>query len=280
MKKIFNKNGRIADFLMSVFLLIAILELVLLVVALPRGFIGDPVNGIVELFNPQTENEEIETIYEAVNVTTWEAMQSNVLIKLEIDYKINMIGPVRKAIYQGSGVIYNEDSTKYYVITNNHVLDVSDEYSTYHDVVYTYNLFDYLGNKYAFSIDAMEEEYDLAVINFSKGSVDLPLISMELETNPDSGERVIAIGQPEGQINAVSLGNIIAYQSVTSGVLFDCIISTVRINNGSSGGMLINYDGVLLGINTYGDDEGESAASVPIEKVKEFLVDNSLAPSS
>ena len=89
---------------------------------------------------------------------------------------------------------------------------------------------------------------------------------------------MIAIGQPQGQVNSISIGNINNYVSISS-VDYKVIYHSAWIDHGNSGGMLLDINLNVVGINTWGGTNNsytnhESLAS-PVEKIKEFLNNNS-----
>ncbi len=71
------------------------------------------------------------------------------------------------------------------------------------------------------------------------------------ESLVEAGERVFAIGYPLNQEQVLTTG-------IVSGIRDGAIISDVNINHGNSGGPMLNYAGVVVGINTFGDftDQG------------------------
>ena len=146
----------------------------------------------------------------------------------------------------GSGVVFREDDTYFYAVTNAHVL--ADSIGTY---LYTKE-----GDLVGLSEGAKDEEADLALVRIPKA--DLPeatVLKPAVIGDSDmlrSGDVVIVVGSPED----------IAYQnSVTVGVvshpsreaLFSSrpnsyIQTDAAINPGNSGGGLFTLDGCLVGI--------------------------------
>ncbi len=176
----------------------------------------------------------------------------------------------------GSGVIFHETDNYYYFLTNNHVTAMASGYTSV-----SYTVMDY-SFKYYYDVTVLHQEanYDLSVGRFKKDTTDLEVIEME-NSNPKSGDAVIAIGQPLGVTNTVSLGKVNAYVNVstsdptTSNIKFPVIQHTAYTNNGSSGGAILNEDLKLIAVAYAGstDDNGNFVFSyaVPIEKVHEFL---------
>jgi S1-C subfamily serine protease len=134
---------------------------------------------------------------------------------------------------------------------------------------------------------ACDPNYDLAVLKFtieqtetSKSYIPLALATSNLSIN----DKVIALGQPKGQKNTITLGNINGFANPTitvdpnvamSNVEFSVYRHNAPIAGGSSGGALIDYNYKIVGINyaSSADSSGNYlyTFAIPIEKVKEFL---------
>lgn len=87
-------------------------------------------------------------------------------------------------------------------------------------------------------------------------------------------DTVIAIGQPNGQVNSVTIGVLNKYILI-SNVDYKVIYHSAWTDHGNSGGMLLNTDLKVIGINTWGglDNSYENHLSYasPVLKIKEFL---------
>ncbi|MBW1973679.1 MAG: trypsin-like peptidase domain-containing protein, partial [Deltaproteobacteria bacterium] len=97
-----------------------------------------------------------------------------------------------------------------------------------------------------------DPESDLAILKISS---DKPLPTIKIGTSSDLmiGETVIAIGNPFGLSNSVTVGVISAVKrSIRVGdkIYYDFIQTDASINPGNSGGPLLNVNGELIGINT------------------------------
>lgn len=141
----------------------------------------------------------------------------------------------------GSGVIFTNDG---YIITNNHVAGAADE------IVVT--LFD--GREYPAELIAGDPNTDIAVI---KIETEVPLEAASFISIDDVkvGELVIAVGSPFGLQQTVTTGVIsakgrdITLSPVTLPMV-NLIQTDAAINQGNSGGPLINSSGQVIGINT------------------------------
>jgi Do/DeqQ family serine protease len=139
-----------------------------------------------------------------------------------------------KRVGAGSGVIISTDG---YIVTNNHVVDGADE------LMVTLN-----DNKeYSARIIGADATTDLALIKID--AKNLPAITIANSDNVKVGEWVLAVGNPLGLNNTVTAG-IVSAKARTMGQGVSSMIQTdAAINQGNSGGALVNTLGQLIGIN-------------------------------
>jgi len=140
----------------------------------------------------------------------------------------------------GSGVIYKEDG---YIVTNNHVAGNAEEL--------TVTLSD--GTEYSAELIGADENTDVAVIKVDAQNL-TPARITSIE-NIEVGEIAIAIGSPFGLEQSVTMGVISALGrdiAISSDTLpmVDLIQTDAAINQGNSGGPLVNSAGQVIGINT------------------------------
>ncbi|MFG1489212.1 trypsin-like peptidase domain-containing protein, partial [Oceanospirillum sp. HFRX-1_2] len=137
----------------------------------------------------------------------------------------------------GSGVIVSADG---YVLTNNHVIAGADEIKV--------ALKD--GREAIAQVVGTDPETDLAVLSIPLP--DLPVITIAPSDDIEVGDVVLAIGNPFGVGQTVTMGIVSATGRDQLGInTFEDFIQTdAAINPGNSGGALINPRGELLGINT------------------------------
>ncbi|UDG82770.1 Periplasmic pH-dependent serine endoprotease DegQ [Candidatus Vallotia lariciata] len=137
----------------------------------------------------------------------------------------------------GSGVIVSSDG---YILTNQHVVDGADEIKV--------ALAD--GRMANAKIIGVDPETDIAVLKITLSN--LPIITLGRIENARVGDVVLAIGNPFGVGQTVTMGIISALGRNHLGInTFENFIQTdAPINPGNSGGALVDVNGNLLGINT------------------------------
>lgn len=170
---------------------------------------------------------------------------------------------------QGSGVIYAEDDTYYYALTNFHVIDPGDFDRAEYKVVPSYSEVEIPAEVMAF-----DETFDLAVIRFEKGELNLEIMDIYNRYNDDLEpyEMVLAVGNPSAVNSIVTYGEYIDMVDIAD-VEFEVILHSALIYPGNSGGALADLNGNLIGLNTWrsqGSDERN--LSVPLSEIHTFLL--------
>ena len=137
----------------------------------------------------------------------------------------------------GSGVIVSSDG---YIITNNHVVEKSDEIKV--------TLLD--KRMFKGRIVGADPKTDIAIVKID--AANLPTIPWGDSEKLQVGEFVLAIGNPYGLSHTVTMGIISAVGRANVGIADyeDFIQTDAAINPGNSGGPLVNIKGELIGINT------------------------------
>ena len=138
----------------------------------------------------------------------------------------------------GSGVIFSSDG---YILTNQHV--IGD-----HNLGIIVELSD--GRRQEAKIIGIDKGTDLAVLKIESNDVVYPSIEIADSDNLKIGDVVLAIGNPYGLGQSVSLGIISATGREFNNPYSDYIQTDASINRGNSGGALIDTSGRLVGINT------------------------------
>jgi S1-C subfamily serine protease len=164
---------------------------------------------------------------------------------------------------QGSGFIIDGSG---YILTNAHVVDQADRV--------TVTLKD--GRNFEGFVEGVDEVTDLAVVKVDPGRDVLPVAPLGDSDQVIVGDWAIAVGNPLGLDNTVTLGIVstLKRSSATVGIpnkRLDFIQTDAAINPGNSGGPLLNAQGEVIGINTAirADAMGIGFA-IPINKAKEI----------
>jgi serine protease Do len=163
----------------------------------------------------------------------------------------------------GTGFIIDKDG---YILTNNHVVEGADEITVT------------LTDKTTFTAKVIgrDSKTDLALIKIS-GARDLTPITLGDSDKMEAGDWVLAIGNPFGFNNTVTAGIISAKyrRNVGTSSYEDYIQTDASINQGNSGGPLINMDGEVIGIDSaiYSQSGGSVGIgfAIPINMAKDLL---------
>jgi Do/DeqQ family serine protease len=138
----------------------------------------------------------------------------------------------------GSGVVTSPDG---YILTNNHVIDGADQVRVE------------LPDKRTFDAKVVgaDPASDLAVLKIDASN--LPTVSIGDSNQVRVGDVVLAVGNPLGVGQTVTMGIISAKGRATGvgdGSYEDFLQTDAPINQGNSGGALVNLHGELVGINS------------------------------
>jgi serine protease Do len=137
----------------------------------------------------------------------------------------------------GSGVIISPDG---YILTNNHVVDGATDV----EVTLTDR------REFKAKVIGTDPKTDVAVIRIDADR--LPAITVADSSKLHIGDEVLAIGNPFGVGQTVTMGIVSATGRAGLGIedYEDFIQTDASINPGNSGGALVNDRGELVGINT------------------------------
>ena len=138
----------------------------------------------------------------------------------------------------GSGVITTADG---YILTNNHVIDGADQVRVE------------LPDKRVFDAKVIgaDPASDLAVLKID--AANLPTVAIGDSNKVRVGDVVLAVGNPLGVGQTVTMGIVSAKGRATGvgdGSYEDFLQTDAPINQGNSGGALVNINGELVGINS------------------------------
>jgi serine protease Do len=163
----------------------------------------------------------------------------------------------------GTGFIIDNQG---YILTNNHVVEGADKI--------TVTLSD--KKEYEAKVIGLDSKTDLALIKID-GAKDLIPLTLGDSDKLEVGDWVVAIGNPFGLDNTVTAGIVSAKyrRSLGTASYEDYIQTDAAINQGNSGGPLINTDGEVIGINSniYSQTGGSVGIgfAIPSNMVKNLL---------
>ncbi len=185
----------------------------------------------------QIANTEIET---AITQAVEKVGPAVVTVVGTIPGQMTIFGRTADGQSSGSGVIISEEG---YIVTNNHVVEDTSEL-----VVVLSD-----GTELPAQLISSDIFADLAVIKANGRMPAVAAIGNSDTLKP--GETVIAIGSPLGEFrNTVTVGVISATgRALDSGrgyFMEDLLQTDAAINQGNSGGPLVNLNGEVIGINT------------------------------
>ncbi len=165
----------------------------------------------------------------------------------------------------GSGVIVRAEGKKVYVLTNNHVagnattikIKLNDE------------------REFDGTLVGADERMDIALVSFDCNDTSSITVAKLGDSNElHQGDIVLALGSPLGYFASVTQGIVSATGRSGSqiGSISDFIQTDAAINQGNSGGPLVNIYGEVIGINTWiASQSGGSQGlgfSIPINNIK------------
>jgi serine protease Do len=166
---------------------------------------------------------------------------------------------VHKQQALGSGFLID---SKGHVVTNAHVIDDADQVKV--------KLAD--EREFSAKVIGRDKRLDLAVLELY-GAKDLPAASLGSSEALRVGEYVVAIGNPFGLGNTVTMGIVSAKdRAIGAGPYDDFIQTDASINPGNSGGPLFNLKGEVIGINTAINPNGRGIGfAIPVDALKDIL---------
>ena len=203
------------------------------------------------------------------NYDTADGMAGEDIYKKVNPSVVSVISTTAEGTGSGSGVIMSKDG---YIITNNHVVDGAQSVSV--------QLSD--GTSLDAEIIGTDEQTDLAVIKVTPTS-DLTAAEFGDSDELEPGEYAYAIGSPGGVqfANTITSGRISAINRdlTVNDRVMTLIQTDASINNGNSGGALINKYGQVVGItsaklsgNAFGSATVEGMGfAIPINTAKDIV---------
>ena len=167
----------------------------------------------------------------------------------------------------GSGVIVRKNGDTYYALTNNHVAGSANEISVRLSDDRTFDA----------KLVGKDERMDIALVSFEAKNENIPVAVLGDSDTVQTGDICFAMGTPLGYYASVTQGIVSATGRSGNGIgnISDFIQTDAAINQGNSGGALVNIYGEVIGINTWiasqsGGSQGLGFA-IPINNVKKAI---------
>jgi serine protease Do len=186
--------------------------------------------------------------------------------------------PPREMPAEGAGSGFIIDKTNGYILTNNHVV------ANARSIEVTLSSMSEVDAGIPAKVIGRDELSDTALIQLTEVPKTLQEAKFGDSDQMAPGDWVMAIGNPFRLSNTVTVGVVSAvgrHNRITSGRTADFIQTDAAINQGNSGGPLLNIRGEVIGINTMiystGNGFGQSAGNIgigfaiPINTVRELL---------
>jgi len=167
----------------------------------------------------------------------------------------------------GSGVIVRKSGNTYYVLTNQHVTGTAEKI-----IVKLYN-----GHTAEGKLIGGDQRRDIALVSFESAEKDIAIAELGNSDAVEVGDIVFAVGSPLGYVSTVTRGMVSAVgrSGGPNNNINDFIQTDAAINQGNSGGPLVNIYGQVIGINTWiASSSGGSQGlgfSIPINNVKSAI---------
>ncbi|MGA2478604.1 MAG: Do family serine endopeptidase [Spirochaetia bacterium] len=170
----------------------------------------------------------------------------------------------------GSGIIVERSGDRYYVLTNNHVVKDASDISVR------------LSDKRVFKarVIGTDPRKDVALVSFNTRDA-LPVAELGDSNALQVGDLVLAVGNPFGFESTVTMGIVSALgrhgPQGDVATYTDYIQTDAAINQGNSGGALVNIQGQVIGMNTWiaaptGGNIGLGFA-IPINNARQAIQD-------
>ncbi|MGB0937019.1 MAG: trypsin-like peptidase domain-containing protein [Colwellia sp.] len=190
-----------------------------------------------QLFNPLSDQQPHPT--QALSYAKAVSIASPAVVNIYSENIIPQNAYASKASIStrlGSGVIMDSNG---YILTNLHVIENADLIKV---VLQS-------GRLFSAELIGFDKVTDLAVLKVN--AIDLPVIPQQKDLESLAGDVVLAIGNPLNLGQTVTQGIVSATgrSGLSSGYL-DFLQMDAAINQGNSGGALINSNGILVGINS------------------------------
>ncbi len=152
-------------------------------------------------------------------------------------------------VFQGSGVVIKDGL----IVTNYHVCKDANRIEVKH----------YTKEIKSVSVYKYDELKDIMFLKTDDRT--LTPINQGNSSSLKAGQRIYAVGSPEGYENSISEGIVSGFRTDANN--FKLIQMTCPITDGSSGGAVLNSRGELIGLSVSGQHEGALYFAIPVNDV-------------
>lgn len=262
-----SKNDKLKEQIMMFIFFVSVISLLIILIIKLDGNRNNQIK--LENYNASkllTESEEVveNNIQKKIN----DVVKTVVGIsKLKQNGNSIFLDKSEQKLGLGSGIILSENG---YILTNQHV--AGNKYSNCYVTLENGQIYD--GN-----VVWSDSNLDLAIVKIS--TTNLNYIKLADSDNINLADEVYAIGNPIGiEFQRTVTKGIISGKNRTiklqdddnSSYMEDLIQTDATINEGNSGGPLVNINGELIGVNTVKISDAEGIGfAVPINIIKPIL---------
>jgi 2-alkenal reductase len=221
----------------------------------PPAQVGTPIIPKTGGTNPQfISSDFLRQLYQSVSPGV-----------VSIDVLVNNAGQTGQAA--GSGFVYDQAG---HIVTNNHVVENANL------VVVVFQD----GSEAKANVVGTDPYSDLAVVKVEKLPDSATPLPLGDSSTVQTGDWVVAIGNPFGLSSSMSLGIVSAVgRTIPTGTSFsipEAIQTDAAINPGNSGGPLLNMQGQVVGVNAQIASNGAMANSgvgfaIPVNTVRQVI---------
>ena len=206
------------------------------------------------------------TSEEAINVSVYERSNRSVVNISTNSIRLESIFSVTSVEGNGSGSVIDQQG---HVLTNYHVIEGAKQIS-----VMLFNT-----DSFPAELVGQDPDNDIAILKINAPDALLFPVNWGDSSNLHVGQHIIAIGNPFGFERTMSTGIISSLNrqitSKTKRVIRSIIQIDAALNQGNSGGPLLNSRGELIGMNTAiatrsGDNAG-IGFSIPINTIRRVV---------
>ncbi len=220
-----------------------------------------------EVSIPTTETKKFKLEESSAITKAVEEVKPAVVSIIAEEQVTDFFGITRTKVAGGSGFIITSDGL---IITNKHVVSKKN---------WQYQVYLNDGTKYDAVVKSRDPFNDLAILKIR--AKNLSVVELGSSEEMAVGQYVIAIGNALGEFqNTVTLGVVSAKErnlqaaNETGGVeSFEGLLQVdAAINQGNSGGPLVNLAGQVVGVNVAKAEEAESIGfAIPVEVVRSAI---------